>query len=88
MRLFLVFLFQKHFPPVVQFLHRMHMRCMDLCDELIHFLVEFFNFSLGLARTRFCMGNPDAQFCTRFPQMGGCILGSVVQIRTVKSSCL
>ena len=46
-----------------QFFQRADLLCFRLCKEIIHDLMEFFDFSLGFSALYRCMSDPYGQLC-------------------------
>ena len=84
----LVILLQKILPFLIQFLQGMHLRHPYFRNELVYFLVEFFNFSLGLTSPRFRMKDADSKSCKGCVKLVCGVLRPIIEIAGITFSVL
>ena len=73
-------------PVMVQVLQCSDLLGLCLGGKIIHYLMEFLDFSLGFPTLHRCMDNPDGKPGKGEFQLLCSILGSIVEIAPVKTS--
>ena len=73
-------------PVMVQVLQRSDLLGLCLGGKIIHYLMEFLDFSLGFPTLHRCMDNPDGKPGKGEFQLLCSILGSIVEIAPAKTS--
>ena len=66
----------------------MHLRHPYFRNELVYFLVELFNFSLGLASPRFRMKDTDSKPCKGCVKLVCGVLRPIIEIAGITFSVL
>ena len=88
MGVLLVILLQKILPFLNQVLQGMHLCHPYFRNELVYLLVNFFNFSFGLAGPRLCIKNADSQSCKGCVKLGCGELWPIIEIAGITFSVL